>query len=39
MVHLKRLRSRWAHYEYYYNLVICGCMCEMSSLMMARSLV
>lgn len=39
MMHLRRLRSRWTHYEYYYNLVICSCMCEMSSLMMARSLV
>jgi len=37
IAHLDRLRSRWAHSENFCSLLICGCICVMLSVMMARS--
>ena len=37
IAHLERLRSRCAHFENFWSLWICGWMCAMLSVRMARS--
>ena len=38
IAHLERLRSRYAHYEIFWSLWICGWTCATLSVRMARSL-
>ena len=37
IAHLERLKSRCAHFEYFWSLHICGWICVILSVRMARS--